>query len=143
MIPVNEDFCEYGLFIDDEMHGKSDIKSVEMIPTDANKCRILCDGKSVWAGATFRAGDIVETCPTRDISKTSLYSRDVRDLAFEVVQNTEYVIPMGYCQFYDIDDGMNGEPNCDWEWDAEKRVIVIRAIRKIRKGERLVLNISE
>jgi hypothetical protein len=36
---------------------------------------------------------------------------------------------------------MNGEANCDWEWNPKKRVVAIRATRPIEKGENLVLNI--
>jgi hypothetical protein len=79
-------------------------------------------------------------CPAKDISKTALYSNSVRDMAF-AINNDEYVIPLGYCQYYDILDSFNNEANCDWEWNPKKRVVAIRATRPIEKGEKLVLNI--
>ncbi len=113
-----------------------------MVPTDKYKCMVACDGKSVYANHKFYAGEIVEVCPVREISKQSLYSRSVRDMAFEVAKD-EYVIPLGYCQFYDILDGFNQEANCSWEWNSKKKTIIIRAIKKIERGEKLVLNIEE
>jgi hypothetical protein len=33
------------------------------------------------------------------------------------------------------------EPNCDYIWDPNQNVIVITALRTIRKGSKLILNI--
>ena len=130
------------VYFDLSDRNRQDITGVEMVSTDKYKCMVMFDGKHVYANHKFRKGDIIEMCPAKDISKTALYSNSVRDMAF-AINNDEYVIPLGYCQYYDILDGMNGESNCDWEWNPKKRVVVIRATRYIEKGEILVLNIEE
>lgn len=126
-----------------EQRDKQHIDSIALVPTNARQCRVTSDGQHVYAAARFYPGDIIEACPVKEISMASLASRDVREMAFEVEWNKEYVIPMGYCQFYDIIDGFNTKPNCDWEWDAKKKTIIIRALTKIQKGTRLILNINE
>lgn len=136
---VNESM--YGLFSDITYHSRDDIREITMIPTDAYVCRVRCDGKSVYANHAFTPGDIIEICPTREIMKDALYSKDVREMVFEVKPNEQYVIPMGYCQFYEISDAFHNEPNCDYEWDAKKRAIIIRATDYIDKGALLIINI--
>lgn len=133
----------YSLFRDSKKRDKSSVKGIAMIPTNAKQCRVFCDGHSVWSNANFFAGDIIEVCPCRDIDKTSLYTREVRDMVFEVSPNEEYVIPMGYCQFYDIISKKHKTPNCDYEWNPIDRTIVIRALKDIKKNEILVINIEK
>ena len=113
-----------------------------MIPTNVNQCKIYTDGYSVYANSKFYANDIIEICPTKRIDKSSLYSRDVRDIIFEVIPNEYYVIPFGYCQYYDIKNGHN-TPNCDYLWDPISQTIVIKAITKINKYDKLILNLSK
>ena len=138
---VNESM--YGLFSDITYHSRDDIREITMIPTDAYVCRVRCDGKSVYANHSFTPGDIIEICPTREIMKDALYSKDVREMVFEVIPNEQYVIPMGYCQFYEISDGYQRKPNCDYEWDPKRGAIVIRSMGYIKPGELLVINISK
>ena len=79
-----------------------------MIPTDANLCKVYSDGNSVYAQRKFYPGDIVEICPCREVSKQSLYSNDVREMVFDVDDGKRFMIPMGYCQFYDISGKKQG-----------------------------------
>lgn len=143
---LNEDLTNAALcrlFPDLEQRDKSNILGVNLVPTNARQCRVRCNGESVFADTRFYPGDIVEICPCREISKQSLYTRDVRDMVFEVERDSRYVIPMGYCQYYAILDGFHKQPNCNWKWDAEKKAIVIRAIDKIQKGDELILDIEK
>jgi hypothetical protein len=113
-----------------------------MIPTNTNQCNILFDGQHVYSNAVFYPGDIVEICPTKQIDKQSLYSRDMRNIVFEVVPNEVYVIPFGYCQYYDIvSNNKNNIANCDYIWDSLTKCIIIKAIDKISANKRLILNI--
>ena len=133
----------YGLFYDQELKDKNNIRHIDMISRDQNKCKIYSDGNSVYSNAVFYPGDIIEVCPTRDINKTSLFSRDVRDIVFEVIPNEHYVIPFGYCQYYDILQNNIDYPNCDYLWDPVAKTIIIKALRKIFRDEKLVLNIKK
>ena len=110
-----------------------------MLSGDANVCKVKTNGKGVFAAVTFYPGDIVEICPTRNIDKHSLYSKDMREMVFEVVANQEWVLPFGYCQYYDLCNN-DLTANCCFIWDPVQRVIVIRATDKIAKNQRLVLN---
>lgn len=123
-----------------ERYNKSKINKINMVPTNANQCRVTCDGKNVYANATFYPGDIIEICPTKKIDKSALYSKDMRESVFEVVPNEEWVLPYGYCKFY-LSDNL-GDGNCNYIWDPANRVIVIKAINKIPKYSKLLLNIQ-
>lgn len=122
---------------------KSAIKRINMAATDMNKCKVICDGQNVYANAVFYPGDIIEVCPTRVIDNSALYSKDMRSIVFEVVPNTVYVIPFGYCQYYSIISKDNPVANCDYLWDDNKKVILIQATSKINKYEQLILNITQ
>lgn len=130
----------YGLFPNDVFHDKSTIKKIHMIPTNANQCKILSDGQYIYSAVKMYNGDIIEICPTKIIDKTSLYTKDMRDIVFEVIPNEKYVIPFGYCQYYAIADKTH-PANCEYTWDEDKKIIVIRAIKHIQPNEKLYLNI--
>ena len=133
----------YGLFYGQEPRDKTNIKKVTMIPTNLNQCKICSDGKSVYSNSQFYPGDIIEVCPTKSIDKLSLYTKDMRDIVFEVIPNEKYVIPFGYCQYYDVISKSNPDPNCDYMWDGDNNKIVIRALNRILKNTKLVLNIRK
>ena len=122
-----------------DRYNKSKINKITMIPTNANQCRVQCDGTYVYANTTFYPGDIIEICPTKKIDKSSLYSRDMRDSVFEVVPNKEWVLPFGYCRYY-LHDVSNDDANCTYIWDPIKSVIVIRATKRIPKYSKLFLS---
>lgn len=125
-----------------DRYNKSKISKINMIPTNANQCRVSCDGENVYANTTFYPGDIIEICPTKTVEKSSLYSRDMRDVVFEVVPNECWVIPFGYCRFYvnkNINECDINSGNSTYIWDPIKRVIVIKAINKIPKNEKIIL----
>ena len=128
--------------IDIRQLDKSQIKRIDMISADANKCKVCCDGHSVYANTNFYPGDIIEICPTRKVNITSLYSDDMRKIVFEVIPKELYVIPFGYCQYYDIVSKQNPIPNCDYLWNKDNNTIVIQATKKISKYELLVLNLK-
>ena len=121
-----------------DRYNKSKINKINAIPTNANQCRVQCDGDFVYANTTFYPGDIIEICPTKTIDKSSLYSRDMRDSVFEVVPNEKWVLPFGYCRYYLHDVDLT-QQNCTYIWDPIKNVIVIKAINKIPKHSKLFL----
>ena len=136
---INEDSL-YGLFKKEKPRDKSKIVSCQATATNDNQCKVYYDGKGVYSNAKFRNGDIIEVCPTRPISKNSLYTRDVRDMAMEVEPGLMFVIPFGYCQHYNIVDRQHPEANCYYEWDGARNVIVIRANCTIPKNSVLILD---
>lgn len=141
---VFEGYDYWTLFNHDYKRDKKSVKKIDMIPSDANICKVYSDGKSVYAQRKFYKGDIIEICPCREISKQSLYTSDIRKLVFEVVPNEQYVIPMGYCQYYDISQNSSSlvlGGNCEYIWDPNRLVIVIKATKNIAKNEKLILNL--
>lgn len=132
------ELVKYNQQIKDRRKTDKNITKINMIERNSNACKVTTDGQHVYANAKFYPGDIIEIVPTRTIDKSSLYSKDMREIAFEVVPNEEWVVPFGYCQYYDLAE--TEEPNCDFLWDPAKRVIVIKAINKIGKYEKLILN---
>jgi hypothetical protein len=113
-----------------------------MIPRNANQCKILSDGRSIYTGVAMFPGDIIEICPTKQIDKSALYSKDMRDIVFEVERNEKYVIPFGYCQYYDIADEKH-PANCDYIWDPNTNTIVIKALLRLPKDTKLYLNLQK
>lgn len=140
---LNEDINLYKLFPSlEQQRDKNLVKDIDAVSKDAHMCRVRANSEHVWAGADFHIGDIIERCPVHEISQSALYSRDMRDIAFSIGRG-RYVVPMGYVQFYDILDSFNLEANCDWKFDFKRNELVIQAIKRIKKGDKLILNIKE
>lgn len=117
---------------------KKDIVKIDMKHDKSNQCRILCDGKWVYAACKFYPNDIIEVCPCRTVDRMSMFAKDIRDIIFETKKNEEWVIPFGYCQYYDIDES-GDDSNCSFKWDPIARTIIILATRPIEKHEKLIL----
>lgn len=117
---------------------KKSIKKIRMIPKNVNVCKIYSDGQHVYAATKFYTGDIVEICPARSVTKSALYDQDVRKLVFEVNKDHTYVIPFGYCQYYDLADETN-VANVDYVWDPNMNTIIIKAIKNLNIGDKLIL----
>lgn len=117
---------------------KAAVKKIHMIPKNVNVCKIYSDGQHVYAATKFYAGDIVEICPAKSVSKSALYDHDVRKLVFEVNKDHTYVIPFGYCQYYDLADEQHSA-NVDYVWDPNMNTVVIKAITNLNIGDKLVL----
>lgn len=100
---------------------KACIVRIQPIPKTANICKIYSDGQHVYSQIRFHKGDIIEICPVRHISRLAVFDYDMKQLIFEVEKDSVYVIPFGYCQFYDIkDENNNIIPNCDYIWDPNR-----------------------
>ena len=120
---------------------KEAVKKINIIPNNANICKVYSDGQYVYANSKFYPGDIIEICPTREVMKSALYDNDVRQIVFEVIKNEQFVIPFGYCQYYELGNE-NVLPNCDYLWDPNTKVIVIKASANLNKGDKLILKTS-
>lgn len=119
---------------------RKSIKKINMIPKNANVCKIYSDGQHVYAATHFYPGDIVEVCPVKNVSKSALYDHDVRKLVFEVNKDHTYVIPFGYCQYYDLSDEYTCA-NVDYMWDPNMNTIIIKALNHIEIGDKLILQL--
>ena len=85
---INE-YSWYGLFYDQPILDKSHIRKIEPVSSDVNQCQVYMKGNSVYSKTSFYPGEIIEICPTKPIDKGLLFSRDIRDIIFEVIPNEE------------------------------------------------------
>lgn len=125
--------------VDWERRNKEVFKGLKPMLSDRNTGRVRTDGKHVYANEDFLKGDIVEIAPCRNIDPSALYAKGIRDIAFEIVPGKEYAVPFGSVQFYDL-SSVEKPSNCDYVYDPNTGCIIIRAERRIRKNEKLVLN---
>lgn len=97
----------------------------------------------VYSTRIFVPGDIVEECPVQLLSTDALYSRDIRDISFEIdPEKRLYGIPYGLANIYRNSDDTRTDGNIDYEYDPKEGLIRIYALRKIRKDEELVFRVS-
>lgn len=125
--------------VDWERRNKEIFRGIEPMLSDRNTGRVRTDGKHVYANEDFLKGDIVEIAPCRNIDPSALYAKGIRDIAFEIVPGKEYAVPFGSVQFYDL-SSVEKPSNCDYVYDPNTGCIIIRAERRIRKNDKLVLN---
>jgi hypothetical protein len=85
-------------------------------------------GYGVFANQVFDTGDIIEECYTL-ISKEEIYQ--LSNYVFSVENKTG--VPLGNAMIYNH----SNLPNMYHEYDAERAVLVFRALRPIRRGEEL------
>lgn len=125
---------------DMDMIGYKELPFTGILPLgeDENICKISLKDDDVYARTLFNSGDIIEICPCKKVSKESLYSREMRELAFRTYNKgeEEYVVPLGYIQYYSLGD-LNA--NCDFIYDESKNKVLVKSIKPIRPGEKLIL----
>lgn len=119
-----------------EIHDKENIMSVKMNDAAENQCKVKMVGKNVVANEPFYMGDIVEVAPCK-IMESNYTVEFIKDLVFEIPGN-KFAIPFGYVQFYEL-SAEDKKANCDYLYDPNMEVIVIKAIKTINKGDKLVL----
>lgn len=118
---------------------KENILSIDMHDAYETQCKIKMRGKDVVANGNFYVGDIVEIAPCKIMSDNYTTSF-IKDLVFEI-PGGKYAIPFGYVQFYELTSDEK-KANCDYLYDPNMETIVIKAIKTIKKGEKLALNSS-
>ncbi len=118
------------------------IKGIRKWDSNVNG-KIYCIGGKMYAGRRFIPNDVVEECPVIVINNEGMFSRTVRDLAFQLYPEKDiYGIPMGYANCYDVDTtGLTG--NVDYEYDPDEGIIRIIAITNIKPNNLLVLRANE
>ena len=108
--------------------------------------KIMFKGGKMIAGKFFGKGDTIEECPVRLIYEKDLYSENIREFAFEIDKAKGiYAIPFGYASFYRNSKNCNTEPNAQYEYieNGSESIIRIYAIRNIRRGHEIVLEVEE
>lgn len=120
------------------------IKIKEVKPWKCNtKDKLYVKDHRVYSTRIFVPGDIVEECPVQLIGTDALYSRDIRDISFEIdPEKRLYGIPYGLANIYRNSDDSHTDGNIDYEYDPKEGLIRIYALRKIRKNEELIFRVN-
>lgn len=157
---LNEGF--YNPFDDDNTYSENDTNDIISVDKDSIvkdkdnfpiKCirrwdsnvngKIYCTGGKMYSGRRFIPNDVVEECPVIVINNEGMFSKTVRDLAFQLYPDKDvYGIPMGYANCYDVDTtGSRG--NVDYEYDPTEGIIRIIAVSNIKPNNLLILRANE
>lgn len=111
------------------------------------KNKAYFDGDTVCAGQVFYPGDEIECSPVRLFSKQDLYSKTIRDVAFEVdKQKGVYGIPFGYVSYFKNSLETKKHPNAEYESFQDENgnyFIRILAIDKIPTNAEIILASDE
>jgi hypothetical protein len=104
------------------------------------------DGECVKSGTEFCDGDVIEQSPVKFIGSDELYSKNIRDLAFEVDRSKNmFCIPFGNAVFYRTSFDTRREPNATYTFDVDSPnpTITIIATTRIHCGDEIILNATE
>lgn len=96
------------------------------------------NGRMIATSVLF-PNDILERDPVKIVPNTELSSKEIRDMAFEVIPNRLYGISIGYATLYRRSDEVSKEPNAEYTYDKANQMITIRVLSKISKGEEVIL----
>lgn len=97
--------------------------------------RLTNKGRGVYAKRTFEKGDIVETCPVIPMGTDAEWIEDTILDPFVYNGNTGRFLALGYGSLYNH----WRNPNAKFNILEAAGVLVIRALKKIRKGEEILI----
>ena len=115
------------------------ITKIEALDFKQNKNQVCYKNGKMYAAKSFWPGEVIEEDPVKILSNHDMYSRNVREMAFELVANREYGIPIGYSTLYRRSDETSREPNAKYEYDKKNEQIIIKASAKIPEGNEIIL----
>ena len=115
------------------------VKKVQLWNRNTNNKIVYKNGK-MYAGQFFGKGDVIEECPIRLIHEEDLYSKTIRDFAFEIDRTKGlYAVPFGYASYYRNSKESGLEPNASYTFDLGTDFIQICADVNISKGDEIIL----
>jgi uncharacterized protein len=92
-------------------------------------------GRGVFATRSFAEGDVVEVCPTVEISEGG---GDLADYLFESTTEGRFLVVLGFGMLYNH----AAEPNLDYYQD-EAGTLEFVAKRRIERGEELTITYGD
>ena len=122
-----------------------EISKVKMWNTNVPN-KVICKTNGCFAGKNFNTGDIIEDSPVKVIPSDAMYSKSIRDAAFQFELDdgsSIYGIPLGYISCYRTRHSSGIPGNVDYELDPESLRVQIIATKNIRRGQELILNTND
>jgi len=96
-------------------------------------------GRGVFALRNFKEGEIVETCPTLQMSPTERKhcAKTILNYYMYPWRSTRSAsVVLGYGSIYNH----SFDPNADWKQNFKTKTMVYRAIKPIKKGTEITVN---
>lgn len=122
---------------------KTDIKRISLWNCETPAKAVYTDGKML-AGKYFMMGDVIERCPIKYMHEDDLYSKNIRDNVFPIdPENGLYAFPLGNALCYRNSNEAGKPGNITYEFDDSTDCLVFTALKKIHKGDELVLQVSD
>ena len=92
-------------------------------------------GRGVFATRTFAEGEVVEVCPTVEISEGG---GDLADYLFESTNDGMFLVVLGFGMLYNH----SAEPNLDY-YQEHASALEFVALRRIERGEELTISYGD
>jgi hypothetical protein len=92
-------------------------------------------GRGVFAARTFAEGDVVEVCPTVEISEGG---GDLADYLFESTNEGYFLVVLGFGMLYNH----SSEPNLDY-YQGDDSTLEFVALRRIEPDEELTITYGD
>lgn len=93
------------------------------------------DGFGVYAIADIADNELIEECSVIEMTRDEFNSKVLMDYMFKISGDL-YVLALGNGSIYNH----RNQPNARWEYDGEKKILKIVAIRPIEMGEELFIS---
>jgi len=98
----------------------------------------IAEGNGVFALCDYKKNDVIEICPAiflpmrefEDFKRSKMY------YYFFEYTHKEFAVVLGYGSIYNH----SYKPNAQYRFNFRKRVMVVRAIKKIRLGDEIFFN---
>lgn len=114
------------------------IKGVELWDKRKRLNQVAYQNNKMLAINKLFKGDIVESAPVIILNQNDLYSKNVRDIVFDISPG-KFGVPLGYAALYRTTLDVNKEPNIDYEYNIENNELNFIALKNIDKGEELII----
>ena len=118
---------------------KNLIKDVKLWNCNERLNKIKCVNNKIFANTKFFKDDIVEEAPVIILSNEDLYTKNIRNIVFDISPN-KFGIPLGYTSLYRKSSDTNKKHNLDFKYDLENNKLIFIANRNIDEGEELIIN---
>jgi len=93
------------------------------------------DGFGVYALDDIKDNELIEECPVIEAPKLEVQGTVSMDYMFKI-SNGLYVLALGNGSIYNH----RNQPNALWEYNPEKKTLIIRATRAITCGEEIYIS---